>query len=72
MPPPPPKYVAYSGDGHGLGGAAQGTGLGVNTAAAEKPTVSTARACKHALTRIHEQVKEGDETTKIQFRFHNG
>ena len=43
VPPPPPKYVAYSGDGHGLGGGTQGTGLGVNTSAGDKPKVRTGR-----------------------------
>ena len=39
IPPPPPKYVAYSGGGQSLGGT-QGTGGAVNTATADgKPTV---------------------------------
>lgn len=55
-PPPPPKYVAYSGSGHSLGGEeVKAESLGVNAEAGIKPDIDTSK-----------------ETTKIQIKFHNG
>lgn len=43
-PPPPPKYVAYSGTGHSLGGEeVKAESLGVNTDAGIKPDVDTTK-----------------------------
>ena len=55
-PPPPPKYISFSGEGQSMGGAAQSTGGAVDlNATGGKPVVD-----------------ESQPKTSIQFRFHNG
>ncbi len=56
VPPPPPKYISFSGQGTSMGAAAASTGGAVDlNATGGKP-----------------QVDEGKPKTQIQFRFHNG
>ena len=56
VPPPPPKYISFSGDGNKMGEEVKSTGGAVNTAATGgKPVVD-----------------ESKPKTQIQFRFHNG
>lgn len=56
VPPPPPKYISFSGAGTGMGEEVKSTGGAVNTAATGgKPVVDASKP-----------------TTQIQFRFHNG
>ena len=56
VPPPPPKYISFSGAGTSMGAAAASTGGAVDlNATGGKPVVD-----------------EGKPKTQIQFRFHNG
>ena len=56
VPPPPPKYISFSGSGTTMGEEVKTTGGAVNTAATEgKPVVDASKP-----------------VTQIQFRFHNG
>ena len=56
VPPPPPKYISFSGQGASLGQAAASVGGAVDlSATGGKPSVDPSKP-----------------TTQIQFRFHNG
>ena len=56
VPPPPPKYISFSGEGTSMGEAPQSTGGVVDlSATGGKPVVD-----------------ESKPKTSIQFRFHNG
>ena len=56
VPPPPPKYISFSGEGTSMGGAAASTGGAVDlSATGGKPAVDASKP-----------------VTQIQFRFHNG
>ena len=56
MPPPPPKYISFSGAGTSMGAATESQGGAVDTSATGgKPVVD-----------------ESKPKTQIQFRFHNG
>ena len=56
VPPPPPKYISFSGEGNAMGEEVKSTGGAVNTAATGgKPNVD-----------------QGKPVTQIQFRFHTG
>lgn len=56
VPPPPPKYISFSGDGAKMGEEVKSTGGAINLeATGGKPVVD-----------------ESKPKTQIQFRFHNG